>query len=414
MRFIADLHIHSHFSAACAKSLDLEHLYVAAKFKGINVVATGDATHPGWLLEIERKLIPAEPGLFKLNNKVVQNADKCVPPICGGVVRFLLSSEICCIYEKNGKIRKNHNLIYFQDIKTLSHFNNRLEAYGKLSKDGRPILQMDAKKLLQIVVELSDQAYLVPAHIWTPWYSLLGSKSGFNSIEECFEELTEHIFALETGLSSDPSMNQRVSFLDGFTLISNSDAHSPSKLGREANIFDTDLSFSGIRTAIKSGDSNKFLGTFEFCPKEGKYYLDGHRKCSIKLYPSETRMLGEKCPICGKKLTCGVLNRIDTLADRPESTPYQNKRSFQYLVPLIDILSEIFRKGSTSKALARIYESLISEYGNENAILLEVPIQEINNFGFPLLGYAISRMREGKLNVTFGYDGQFGSLKLLD
>jgi len=272
MKFIADLHIHSKFSIATAKNLDLENLYIAAQLKGITVIGTGDFTHPGWFAEIKEKLAPAEPGLFKLKDKIAKICDKEVPVLCRSKVRFLLSCEISNIYKKDGKVRKNHNLIFMPNLEKAESFNKKLDKIGNIKSDGRPILGLDAKNLLEIMLDTSNGAFFIPAHIWTPWFSVMGSKSGFDSIEECFEDLTSHIFAVETGLSSDPPMNWRVSALDGLTLISNSDAHSPMKLGREANLFNTDLSYYNIRSAIKEGDKKRFLGTFEFFPQEGKYH----------------------------------------------------------------------------------------------------------------------------------------------
>ena len=281
MKFIADFHVHSKYSRATAKNSDLENIYISAQLKGINVIGTGDFTHPGWFNEIETKLIPAEDGLFKLREDIAAPLRKSIPGACRGDVRFILTSEISNIYKKNGKTRKNHNLVFIPDLSTAAEFNAKLEKIGNIHSDGRPILGLDAKHLLEIVLETAEKNFFVHAHIWTPWFSLLGSKSGFDTIEECFEDLTDHIFAVETGLSSDPPMNWRIKFLDGLTLISNSDAHSPSKLGREANLFDTEMSFNHIRQAMEGSDPKAFLGTLEFYPEEGKYHLDGHRKCQV-------------------------------------------------------------------------------------------------------------------------------------
>jgi DNA helicase II / ATP-dependent DNA helicase PcrA len=267
MEFIADFHVHSRFSRATAKNLDLENLYIAAQLKGITVVGTGDFTHPGWFAEIREKLVPAESGLYKLKKDIAKHCDQQVPASCRGRVRFMLVSEISSIYKKNKKTRKNHNLVFIPNVKTVEKFNTRLDKIGNIHSDGRPILGLDAKNLLEILLDVSETSFLIPAHIWTPWFSLFGSKSGFDSIEECFEDLTPHIFAVETGLSSDPAMNWRISELDGLTLISNSDAHSPLKLGRESNLFDTHLSFSAIKNAMETGDPRRFLGTIEFYPE---------------------------------------------------------------------------------------------------------------------------------------------------
>ncbi|MBW1985574.1 MAG: DNA helicase, partial [Deltaproteobacteria bacterium] len=256
--------------------LDLENIHISAQKKGITVVGTGDCTHPGWFAEIEEKLVPAEQGLLKLREDVCKEVDEFVPKSCKNSVRFMLVSEISSIYKKNEKTRKNHNLIYHPDIETAKKFNKKLDKIGNIKSDGRPILGLDSKNLLEILLETSEESFMIPAHVWTPWFSVLGSKSGFDSIEECYEDLTPHIFAIETGLSSDPAMNWRVSSLDGFTLVSNSDAHSPAKLGREANLFNTDLTYSAIKSALKTGNPEQFLGTLEFFPEEGKYHFDGH------------------------------------------------------------------------------------------------------------------------------------------
>jgi DNA helicase II / ATP-dependent DNA helicase PcrA len=412
MKFFADLHIHSRFSIATAKTIDFEHLYIWAQLKGITVVGTGDVTHPGWFAEIVEKLVPAEPGLFKLNDAASRIADARVPLSCRRPVRFLLSSEISNIYKKNGSTRKNHNLVYFPDIYTAASFNKRLAAIGNIASDGRPTLSLDAKHLLEIVLESSDNAFLIPAHIWTPWFSLLGSKSGFDRIEDCFEELTPHIFAVETGLSSDPSMNRRVSALDKMTLVSNSDAHSPDNLAREANILNTELSFDGIRSAIETGDPNRFLGTIEFHPEEGKYYLDGHRKCNIRFFPSETKAIDAKCPVCGKRLTCGVLHRVETLSDRSKGTIPEKKQPVIYLVSLKDILSEILKVGANTNTVKNNYDKIITKLGSEISILKELSIDDIHQTDIPLLAEAIDRVRQGKMEITPGYDGKFGRVRI--
>jgi len=285
MKFIADLHIHSKFSIATAKNLDLENLYIAAQLKGITVIGTGDFTHPGWFAEIKEKLVPAEPGLFKLKDKIAKICDKEVPILCRSKVRFILSCEISNIYKKNGKVRKNHNLIFIPDLEKAESFNKKLDKIGNVKSDGRPILGLDAKNLLEIMLDTSDMAFFIPAHIWTPWFSIMGSKSGFDSIEECFEDLTPHIFAVETGLSSDPPMNWKISALNGLTLISNSDAHSPMKLGREANLFNTELSYFNIRSAIEKGDKKRFLGTLSFSPRRANIIWTATENAIFDLHP---------------------------------------------------------------------------------------------------------------------------------
>ena len=411
-KFIADFHVHSKFSRATAKNLDLENLYIAAQLKGITVVATGDFTHPGWFAEIKEKLEPAEEGLFKLKRKIARECDKKVPLSCRGKIRFILVSEISNIYKKNNKTRKNHNLVFVPNLDIADKFNAKLDKIGNIKSDGRPILGLDAKNLFEILLETSDQAFLIPAHIWTPWFSVLGSKSGFDSIEECFEDLTPHIFAAETGLSSDPPMNWRVSSLDNLTLVSNSDAHSPLKLGREANIFDTNLSYPAIKKAIKTGDPKHFLGTFEFYPEEGKYYLDGHRKCSVCLRPEKTIKNKGICPICGKPLTIGVLYRVEELADRRAGEKPQKTHPYYSIVPLVNILSEILKVGAGSKKVMNNYNTALNILGPEFSILHNLSPEAIDKAGIPLLGEAVKRMRSGEINISPGYDGEFGCVKI--
>ena len=412
MKFIADFHVHSKFSRATAKNLDLENLYIAAQIKGVTVVGTGDFTYPEWFSEIGDKLQAAEPGLFKLKDEHARICDKQVPPSCRAEVRFILSTEISNIYKKNDKTRKNHNLILVPDLEVAEKINTKLDSIGNIKSDGRPILGLDARDLLEILLETSDEGYLIPAHIWTPWFSVLGSKSGFDSIEECFEDLTPDIFAVETGLSSDPPMNWRVSGLDGLTLVSNSDAHSPQNLGREANLLNTDLSFNGIKTAIKSGDADRFLGTFEFYPQEGKYHFDGHRNCKIRLHPKETMDCNGKCPVCGKELTIGVLYRVEELADRGQDQRPPNSHSYYNIVQLTDILAEIFQVGAKSKKVLKNYQTTINELGSEFTILHYLEPDVIDRAGIPMLGEAIRRMRNHEIEVLPGYDGEYGQVKI--
>jgi DNA helicase II / ATP-dependent DNA helicase PcrA len=412
MKFIADLHIHSKFSRATSKNLDFENLHVSAQLKGITLLGTGDFTHPGWFSEIKEKLVPAGEGIYRLRPDLVEKCNEKVPLHCRQDVYFMLVSEISNIYKKNGMTRKNHNLVVLPDVETAAAFNKKLDNIGNIRSDGRPILGLDARNLLEIILETSPGGYLIPAHIWTPWFSLLGSKSGFDSVEACFEDLTPEIFCVETGLSSDPSMNWRVSDLDGLTLISNSDAHSPSKLGREANLFDTDLSYSSIKETLKTGDPKKFLGTLEFFPEEGKYHLDGHRKCKICLTPEETRAMKGICPVCAKPMTLGVSYRVDELADRDMGDKPDKRHPFYSIVPLVDVLSEIFRVGPASKKVAGYYDKAINTIGSELDILQTVPIEKIESGGIPLLSEAIKRIRNGQISISGGYDGEFGKIKI--
>ena len=414
MIFSADFHIHSRFSRATSKTLDFEKLYIAAQLKGITVVGTGDFTHPKWFAEIEQKLEPAEPGLYRLKKEIAKDCDAVVPSACHQKVRFILVTEISCIYKKNDKTRKNHNLIFLPDLHAAKRFNSTLDKLGNIQSDGRPILGLDAKHLLDILLNTDDNGFLVPAHIWTPWFSVLGSKSGFDTIDECFEDLTAHIYAVETGLSSDPPMNWRVSSLDRFTLISNSDAHSPNKLGREANLFNTDLSYYSIHSSIRSGNPDAFIGTIEFFPEEGKYHLDGHRKCNIRMQPKETLRHQGNCPECGKPLTLGVLYRVEALSDRPENYQPENRPTYTNLVSLNEVLSEIMGFGPATKRVMNTYRSLLERFGSELNILLHINDHELEENGIPLLGEAIKRMRQGHISLSPGYDGLFGSIKLFE
>ncbi|MBC2715299.1 MAG: UvrD-helicase domain-containing protein [Desulfobacteraceae bacterium] len=414
MKFIADLHIHSRFSRATAKSLDFENLYMAARLKGITVVGTGDFTHPGWIAEISEKLVPAEPGLFKLKDELEAACEKQLPFTDKAPVRFLLSCEISSIYKKSGATRKNHNLVFLPDIASATRFNARLDQIGNIKSDGRPILGLDAKNLLEILLETSDDGFLIPAHIWTPWFSLFGSKSGFDTIEECFEDLTPHIFAVETGLSSDPPMNWRVGNIDGITLVSNSDAHSPANLGREANLFDTDLSYPAIRDTLKSGDANRFLGTIEFFPEEGKYHHDGHRKCEVNITPNKSIKYNDLCPVCGKPMTLGVLHRVEELATRKEGEKPEKTHPYYSVIPLAEIISEIVGMGPKTKKVAYHYNKAIKTLGPELNILHRMAIEKIATAPVPFLGEAIRRMREGLVHITPGYDGEYGRIKVLN
>ena len=330
-------------------------------------------------------------------------------------VRFLLTSEISSIYKKNGKVRKVHNLIFAPDFETVEKIRKSLLKIGaNLDSDGRPILGLDAKNLLEMVLEISEETLFVPSHIWTPWFSVLGAKSGFDSIEECFEDLTENIFAVETGLSSDPPMNWLCSFLDKFTLISNSDAHSPEKLGRDANIFDTELSYFSIKEALKTGNPQKFLGTIDLFPQEGKYHFDGHRKCGVRWKPEETAEHDGICPQCGKKVTVGVMNRVLQLADRKNGKERPNKLPFYSIIPLKEILAEIYQTGANSKKVDNYYRLFLKNIGAELDILLNIPIEEIRRKGNETLAEAILRMRRKNVLIEEGFDGKFGKVMLFE
>jgi len=412
MDYIADLHVHSPFSRATSPESDPAGLAAWARVKGIQVVASGDFTHPGWLARLKEAMTPAEPGFLRLKDETVP------PPLPGlaqssGTVRFALSAEISCIYKRHGAVRKVHNLVYVPDFASAERLAARLAGIGNIESDGRPILGLDSRNLLEIVLEAAPEGFLVPAHIWTPWFSLFGSRSGFDHIEECFGDLTPHVFALETGLSSDPDMNRRISALDRFALISNSDCHSPSRLGREANLFSTGFDFFSLRDAIRGNRGESFRGTVEFFPEEGKYHLDGHRACKVCLEPEETRRSDGRCPVCGRPLTVGVLHRVLELADRdrPEFGP--DAPRFFSLVPLPELLGEILGVGPASKQVQRRYASLIGRFGSEFSILLDASREELAGES-TLLAEAVGRVREGKVIRHGGYDGEFGSIRVFE
>ena len=410
MTFYADLHIHSRYSRATARNLDFENIYQAARIKGISVVGTGDFTHPAWVQEMESKLEPAEPGLFVLKKQIAAAIDDAIPPTCRNQVRFMLQAEISNIYKKDGKVRKNHNIIYFPDLASVKKFNARLDAIGNITSDGRPILGLDARDLLEIMLETSDQGFLVPAHIWTPWFSLFGSKSGFDRIDQCFGDLASHIFAVETGLSSDPSMNWRVADLDHVRLMSNSDAHSPGYLGRNACVFNTELDYFAMRRSLETLDIKRYQGTLDMYPDQGKYHYDGHRKCGVSLDPDETVRLDGICPACGRPLTLGVLYRVRQLANRPQGFVPPDRQGYSSIIPLTDMLSEIFGVGPKTKKVARYYEKAVQALGPELDILLDRSCEDIQAAGIPLLAEAVSRMRNKHIHVEPGFDGQFGKI----
>ncbi len=410
MRFYADLHIHSKYSRATSRDCDLEHLTYWGRKKGITVIGTGDFTHPAWFQEIKEKLIPAEPGLFRLRPDLEKAFLEPLPAVCHGTTRFMLSVEISTIYKKGDKTRKVHHLIYAPSIEKADAIRSKLGAIGNIRSDGRPILGLDSRHLLEIVLEAGEGCYLVPAHIWTPWFSVLGSKSGFDNVCDCYGDLSKHVFAVETGLSSDPEMNWRVSHLDRYRLMSNSDAHSPQKLGREVCVFDTDLDYFAMKRALETGIG--YGGTAEFFPEEGKYHMDGHRNCNVRLTPEESRKLNGICPACKKPLTLGVMYRVEELADRPLLYKPQNACPYQNLIPLPEMISEIHGKGETSQAVTRDYEKMISSLGPELDILSTLPLDLIGKNSSPVMQEAIQRMREGQVIRDAGYDGEYGRIKL--
>ncbi|MDT3399533.1 UvrD-helicase domain-containing protein, partial [Streptomyces sp. B1866] len=412
MRFHADLHIHSKYSRACSRDCDLEHLTWWARRKGITLVGTGDFTHPAWFDHLRENLVPAEPGLFRLRDDLDRDIARRLPPsVAARPVRFMLSVEISTIYKRGERTRKVHHLVYMPDFDAAAEFNRRLGRIGNLGSDGRPILGLDSRDLLETALECGSGGYLVPAHVWTPWFAVLGSKSGFDAIEDCYLDLSDHIFALETGLSSDPAMNWRISGLDRFRMVSNSDAHSPPMLGRETTLFDTDLDYFAIRRALETGDGH--AGSVEFFPEEGKYHVDGHRKCGVRMEPHETREHGGTCPVCRKPLTVGVLSRVEELADRPEAVRPEGAPDFLSLVPLPEIMSEILGVGPKSKKVQGEIDRLTAALGPELSILGEVPVDDLGAHSTPL-GEAVARLRRGEVIRDAGYDGEYGVIRLFE
>ncbi len=397
MEIRADFHIHSKYARATSKDMNILSIVEFAKIKGLNVVGTGDFTHPKWLEEIENTLEECD-GLLKLK---------------GSDVRFILSGEISSIYTHNGKVHRVHNIVLMPSIKSVKKLNEELKSLGcNLCSDGRPIVGLSSKKLLEIVLEVDKDAVFIPAHIWTPWFSLFGSKSGYDTIEDCFEELTPFIKTMETGLSSDPEMNWGFSLLDNITLISNSDCHSLDSLGRECNVLDCDLNYMSITGAIQSNDKSKFLYTIEFYPEEGKYHYDGHLDCNVCLSPEESKKLNNLCPVCGKPLVIGVANRVFELSDKQKINS-NNRIPFKYAIPLKQIISQMLKVGVSSKKVSLYYENAINTLGNELDILIKIPINIFVEKGFGDLGEKIDKMRKGEVIRKPGYDGVYGVIEVL-
>jgi len=408
--FHADLHIHSRFSRACSKDCDIEHLSWWALRKGLTVLGTGDFTHPAWAAELKDTLVPAEPGLFRARPELERRVARDSPATCAGTVRFMLSVEISTIYRRDERTRKVHHLIYAPGFEAADRITAALAKIGNLASDGRPILGLDSRDLLEITLEGGPGCYLVPAHVWTPWFAVLGSKSGFDAVQDCYADLAGHIFAVETGLSSDPAMNWTCSSLDAYRLVSNSDAHSPPMLGREATVFGTDLDYFAMAGALRTGKG--LDGTIEFFPEEGKYHLDGHRKCGVRIEPEQTRALEARCPACGKPLTVGVLHRVAELADRPDGFRPDGAAGFTCLVQLPEIIGEIFGTGPKSKKVTGEVSRLVAALGPELSILREVPLDDLHRVGGSRLGEGIGRLRRGEVIRDAGYDGEYGTIRL--
>lgn len=417
MRIIADLHIHSKYSRAVSPLMTLENLDAWADDKGVTVLGTGDFTHPAWMKEIKNKLEPAETGLFKLREKFSAEGGSSFggkkPTMKGAfaATRFMLTVEISSIYSRGGKTRRVHNLIFAPNLDAALKINLALSKIGNIKSDGRPIIGIDSEDLLKLVLEIDEHCVLVPAHIWTPWFAMFGSMSGFDSIEECFGDYAKYIFAIETGLSSDPPMNWRVSNLDRVALISNSDAHSLERIGREANVLECELSYAGITEAIKNG-SSKFTETIEINPEAGRYHLDGHRACGIIWTPNQTKQHKNICSKCGRKVTVGTLNRLAQIADRPENYIDKSRVPFRRLVPLAEIISATLGVGAKSKAVQKEYLKLILAFGSELKILLDITPEKISAVANPKISKSIAHVRLGQLKISPGYDGVYGKVML--
>ncbi|MFC1632321.1 endonuclease Q family protein [Candidatus Omnitrophota bacterium] len=395
MMFIADFHIHSKYSRATSKEMDLDHLAEWAKFKGVSLIGTGDITHHLWLEELKLKLKPQGNGLFTYRE-----------------VNFILTGEVSNIYSQDGRGRRIHNIIFAPDFATCEKINDQLAGFGNLSADGRPMLGLDCPALVEIVLGANPNCFIVPAHAWTPWYSLFGSKSGFDTIEECFKQYTKDIYALETGLSSDPAMNWRLSALDKIVLISNSDAHSPSRISREANVFNCPLDYYAILDTLKKKDKQKFLYTLEFYPEEGKYHYDGHRNCDILYSPQESKSKNNVCPVCGRALTIGVMHRVEQLGDRSAGFVPEQAIPFKNLIPLDEIIAEAKGLGRGTKSVEQEYRRLIQSLGSEFDILLNIEEGQLRKSAAPRVAEGILNVRQGKVKITPGYDGVYGKIAI--
>jgi uncharacterized protein (TIGR00375 family) len=395
-RFICDFHIHSRYSRATSKDMDIKNISKWAKIKGINLMGTGDFTHFLWLQELKNHLKPEGGGLFSYDETL-----------------FILTTEVSCIYSKNGKVRKIHIVIFAPSFEIVEKINEELGSIGNLASDGRPILGLDVRDLVKIVMDESPDCFIIPAHVWTPWFGLFGANSGFDNIRDCFEDQIGHIYALETGLSSDPAMNWRWSALDKYCLVSNSDAHSPPKIGREANIFSQKMNYYQLLEVIKNKDKEKFLATIEFFPQEGKYHWDGHRNCNLWLAPSETRENNYRCPKCGKKITVGVMHRVEDLSDREEGVIPEGSIPFYSLVPLSEIIAEAMgKKGTGSKSVENEYLKITQALGGEISILLDVAKEELIRVTSEKVVNGILNVRKGKVNIRPGYDGVYGEISI--
>jgi uncharacterized protein (TIGR00375 family) len=397
MKIFADLHLHSHYSRATSDKMDIENLEKNAKVKGLNLLGTGDFTHPLWLKELKSTLTEKD-GLF-------QHKDKDM--------HFILQAEVSNIFRQNDVGRRVHNVLLAPSFEVVDQINDFFKDYGKLASDGRPILtKMNCIEMTERLMQISKDIMVIPAHIWTPWFSMLGSMSGFDSVNECFGDQVKNIFALETGLSSDPAMNWRLSQLDRFALLSNSDSHSPwpSRIGRELNVFDTKASYKDVTGAIKSRDPKKFLYTIEVDPSYGKYHWDGHRDHNVSMEPSESIKRKNMCPVCNKEMTIGVLHRVEELADRPEGFVPKNATPFKSVLPLAELIAIVYGAQPFSKKVWEESSKLTKRFGTELNVLLDSDKETVESLTNDTVARIIMENREGKLKVKPGYDGVYGEL----
>ena len=395
MPFIADFHIHSKYSRATSKDMDIKTLVKWSKIKGISMMGSGDFTHPIWLSELKNNLGKAERGVYLYDG-----------------IYFVLTAEVSNIYFKAGRTRKVHNLIFAPSFEIVEEINDILSGYGDLLSDGRPILSLECDKMVKLLSAIDPDIFFIPAHAWTPHFSIFGSNSGFDSAEECFEEQTPKIFSIETGLSSDPAMNWRWSKLDRFCMTSNSDAHSPSKIGREANVFSEKVNYSDIIKILKAKDKTRLLYTVEFFPEEGKYHWDGHRNCKARLSPEEARKIDNICPVCGKRMTIGVMHRVEAMADRKEGFALNTSPSYKRAVPLAEIIGAALDIGPDSLTVEKEYFRLIKNLGSEFNILFDLPDKVLMEACPPKIAKGIINVRSGNIEITPGYDGEYGKLKI--
>ena len=394
-RFIADFHIHSRYSRACSKDLSVAELATWAKLKGIDVLGTGDFTHPLWLEELKDALRDAGGGLYEHAG-----------------VRFLLTAEVNTLFYKAGRAHQIHHILFMPSLEAVERLNKELASFGGLDIDGRPTLRIEPPRLVEALLGVEPRAMLIPAHAWTPWFSIFGSSSGFDAVEECFEQQAKHIYALETGLSSDPAMNWRLSALDRYTLISNSDSHSARRIGREANVFEGEANYDAIVDALKKTGATRLVETLEFFPEEGKYHYDGHRLCKIRWSPAQSKQHGLRCPACGRKVTVGVMHRVEALADRPEGVMPPSAVPFRRTVPLDEIIADALGVGTGTQAVDREYRALVHKFGTEFAVLLEAPAEELRRAAPAKVAEGILRMREGRVAIEPGYDGEYGTVRI--